>query len=471
MVKLKDNFLQAETIHFTGIKGVGMTALVLVSQDLGKIVEGSDVADKFVTDEILNKRKIPLTVGFSAGHIREGIDLVIYTGAHSGPLNTEVIEAKRRGIAVMSHAEALGIVMGQKSGISVCGVGGKTTTAAMIATILTEAKLYPSFAVGVGNIFNLGVPGKFDKGRYFIAEADEYVVSPGVDNRPRFLFQRPEIIVLTNIKHDHPDVYPTLTDTKRVFGGFLNKLPRDGGLVVNGDDSVALSLIPKGRRIIRYGKGVRNEMRLVRVEMEKGKQIVEMEFEKKRFQFRLTVCGEYNARNGLAAAAAGMLSGISMEEALAGLEAFTGTKRRFEKVGEVGGTIFYDDYAHHPSEIVAVLAAARLWWPQKRLIAVFQPHTFSRTKALMSEFAQSFNQANQVIITDIYASARERADVTVSGEKLAQATARFHPQVEFVPQSGLVEYLSERVGEGDILLTLGAGDIYKVHEQIFLAKR
>ena len=160
-----------------------------------------------------------------------------------------------------------------------------------------------------------------------------------------------------------------------------------------------------------------------------------------------------------------------MEEALAGLEAFTGTKRRFEKVGEVGGTIFYDDYAHHPSEIVAVLAAARLWWPQKRLIAVFQPHTFSRTKALMSEFAQSFNQANQVIITDIYASARERADVTVSGEKLAQATARFHPQVEFVPQSGLVEYLSERVGEGDILLTLGAGDIYKVHEQIFLAKR
>jgi UDP-N-acetylmuramate-alanine ligase len=223
-------------IHFVGIKGVGMTALALCAQDLKIRVTGSDVEEKFVTDEILKKRKIKWRKGFKKENIVGQPDLVITTSAHQGLANPEVKVASKSGIKTITYGEALGMFMKGKVGISACGVGGKTTTAAMMATILEEAKLKPSFVIGAGNIPSLGAPGRYAKGKHFVAEADEYVTSPGIDNRPKFLFQSPKIIVVTNIEHDHPDVYPDLEAITNAFRSFSKKIPRDGVLVACVDN-------------------------------------------------------------------------------------------------------------------------------------------------------------------------------------------------------------------------------------------
>lgn len=205
------NIHQANRVHFVGIKGVGMTALALCLQDLNKIITGSDVADNFVTQEILHQRGLddigPLTVE----SIPQGTDLVIYTGAHGGQNNPQVKTAQTMGIRVISHAEAVGELMVGKIGVSVCGVGGKTSTSAMLANILEYANLKPSFIIGVGKVLNLQTPGRMAEGKHFVAEADEYAISPGANNLPRFSYQHPQHIICTNIAHDHPDVYPSIT--------------------------------------------------------------------------------------------------------------------------------------------------------------------------------------------------------------------------------------------------------------------
>ena len=212
------NIKNAKHVHFTGIKGVGMTSLALCCQDLGIKITGSDVEEEFVTDETLKNRGLPWKIGFKKENLNPKPDLLVFTGAHGGLNNPEVLVAKELGIPVISHAEALGQLAEGKKTIAVCGVGGKTTTCAMIATILEYAGLNPSYAIGVGNIPSTGTPGKYSKeGGYFICEADEYAISPGVDNRPKFSLLSPEYLVITNIKHDHPDIYKTSEVFEQVF--------------------------------------------------------------------------------------------------------------------------------------------------------------------------------------------------------------------------------------------------------------
>ncbi len=429
-------FRSSSQIHFTGIKGVGMTALALCAQDLGIKVSGSDVDGPFVTDAVLKHRHIPWRIGFSPDHLSPNVDLLIYTAAHQGSRNPQVQAAINRGIPVLHHAQALGQIMEDKIGISVCGVGGKTTTAAMLSHILDRLGAHPSFCIGVGDIPSLGAPGRYDKqGKYFIAEADEYTADPAKGFVPRFAYQHPQIIICTNIEFDHPDVYADLDHTKTVFVDFFNQLPPDGLLLINAESAANLSILPRLK--VKYQ----------------------------------TYLGQFNQANANAAIAAAVALGFDRTAATTALKDFAGTKRRFEKIGEAKNILLYDDYAHHPREIQTTLQAAKAKFPGHKLTAIFQPHTYSRTKALFADFARSFTAANEVLVLPIYASARETADPTVSSSQLVEAIAKTgHPSAHFVASvTDLVKYLKANLQSGQVIFTLGAGDIYLTHGLIIAA--
>lgn len=457
-------------IHFVGIVGVGMTALALCAQDLGTKVTGSDAPEAFATDDVLKKRGISWKVGFSEKNLIPPPDLVITTGAHGGFNNPEVSAAKRLGIPVMSHAEALANFAEGRETIAVCGVGGKTTTCAMIATMLDKTGMHPSFAIGVGNIPSLGVPGRYDKeSTVFICEADEFAVSPGVDDRPRFSFLNPKVIVVTNIEHDHPDIYPTLEDTKKVFGGFFEKLPDDGLLVANSDSANVFEVFQKSK--------TRAVPCLYGFDKEKAYwEISDLQFREQQTNFKvslqglqehkvsLSVLGKFNVYNAVAAflAAREVCSGID-DQLVAALKKYTGCKRRFEKVAEVNDILVFDDYAHHPSEIEAVIEATHEWFPKRRIIAAFQPHTYTRTKALFREFVQSFRGVGKVGFMDIYAAAREKVDPNVSSKKLTEEAMKYSVSATYTEgPAETVDWLLETSRPSDIVLILGAGDIFLI---------
>ncbi len=458
------SFLQAEKIHFVGIKGVGMTALALCAQDKGSQVSGSDVDQSFVTDEVLHQRKLENITALDPSNLPADTELVIYTGANGGVNNPQVEEAKKRGIRAISHAEAVGEAMEGKIGISICGVGGKTSTAAMLANILEYANLNPSFIIGVGKVLNLQTPGRMATGKHIVVEADEYAVSPGSNNAPRFSFQHPRIIVCTNIAYDHPDVYKSVQDTREAFSHFFETLPDDGILIGNGDSPLFRDITARAKTIY-FGRNEKNDWYIKDSFVGQGKQLLTVGHGKESFNLMLSVPGLFNAGNALAAYITARELGVEHQTVIEGLQLFRGSKRRFEKVGERDEVLYFDDYAHHPSEIAATLTAAREWLPLYRIIAVFQPHTFSRTKALFDQFVTSFNHADEVIITDIYGS-READDPTISGYKLAEETKKHHPNVKYIPKEDLITYLKASLKSYDALFTLGAGDIYKIHEAL-----
>lgn len=455
-------------IHFTGIKGVGMTALALCAKDLGIKVSGSDTSEYFVTDETLKRAAIKWQIGFSIKNLSD-IDLLIFTAAHEGEANIEVIEAKKRGIPVLSHGQALEIFMDKKIGISVCGVGGKTTTASMMATIFKSAGLHPSFAVGAANINPLGVPGEYDQqGKYFIAEADEYFASPQ-DPTPRFFYQKPKVIVVTNIEFDHPDVYKDLNQTIKTFQKFIERIPDDGLLVACIDN-------PKVKRLVQsikvpietYGFSPDADWKITLINQTKGKKRFSLKHKDLIIKnLALSVPGKFNLKNATASIIVANFYGVPMDKIKKGLLKFKGTKRRFEFIGEVKGIRFFDDYAHHPVQIKATLGAAKTWFKRARIMAIFQPHTYSRTKALFSEFLKSFTDADKVYLVPVYASAREKSNLGVSSQKMAKEMKSFHPGVSFVKdRKELVSLLKKDLKKGDVVFTLGAGDIFIWHKEI-----
>lgn len=463
------NIKQAKHIHFTGIKGVGMTAVALCADDLGIGVSGSDLAEEFVTDSVLSERNIKISNNFEVSQIPPEADLLVYTGAHKGEANPQVIAARNKNIRTISQAHALAELMEGKSGISVCGVGGKSTTSAMIATILSHANLNPSYVVGVGNIYPLGAPGKFDReGKYFVAEADEYAVAPGTDNTPKFMLQHPDIVVCTNIAHDHPDIYKTIDDTLEVYRQFFSRLNSNQTLVINADDSHTENLIQNlNCRVITYSHTARSDYQIIESTIQNARQTFTVHHKDGELDLSLQIPGAYNQSNALAAFIVSHVCGVGQDIASKGLLSFSSTKRRFEFIGTKNEINYYDDYAHHPSEISAVLKAAKSWFPGKRIVAVFQPHTYSRTKSLLQEFSQSFVDADTTIITPIFASAREGVDSSISSEILVERIRANSVKAEHAQSfAEVVEYLSKHTMAGDIIITIGAGDIYKLHKMI-----
>lgn len=456
---------QAKHIHFSGIKGVGMTALALYTQDMGIKISGTDVEEEFVTDEILKKRKIVINTGFKVKNLPKEAEAVIYSGAHLK--NPQVNYAKQKRILVASYAQALSELTANKEMIAVCGVGGKTTTTAMIATILEKAGFSPSFIDGVGNIPNLGVPGKFTQGKYVVVEADDYIAVPGVDIKPKFLYLHPKIIVVTNIAFDHPDVYRNLNETKTAFYAFFSRLPTNGCLIAYIDNPNVADLVKKlslqnqNINLVTYGFSSQADWVISKTYIQKQRLKCLIDVKGIELDLSLKIPGKFNAANACAAMAACTQLGVSQGLAAEALSDFQGIKRRFEKVGNLDKIEVWDDYAHHPSEIQATLRAAKQWFPNKRLLVIFQPHTYSRTKALLPEFARSLAIADQVIITEIYSSARETKDDSISGELLAEHTQQFNKNVKFINSNFLLKYLRKSTSTKDVIITLGAGDIYK----------
>jgi UDP-N-acetylmuramate--alanine ligase len=421
---------QAKRIYFVGLKGVAMAALAIWAKESGKEIAGSDVGEEFPTDEELKLVGISVHKGFDDENLAAfGPDLVVYTGAHGGRENPQVVYAMNSNIPILAHGQALGLAMEGKRQISVAGSHGKTTTSAMIATILTDAGLDPSYAIGCGNIRGLGAAGHAGKGEWFVAEADEYVTDPGHDMTPRFLWQTPEVLVVTNIDYDHPDVYPSLSAVQEAFV----RLQKQSAFTIFNADDAASSVLNASLNV-----GTFNRL--------------------EPFPVTLELPGEHNILNAKSAANACGKIGISWEIVKRGFERFGGTKRRFEKLGEIRGALVYDDYAHHPKEIEATIAAFRQKYPDRRLIVVFQPHTYSRTNALFHDFVRALGRADISIVTHIYASAREKQAQSPAVEKLGGI---------YLPlKQDVYRWLSREIKPEDVIVFMGAGDIYQWAEMI-----
>ncbi len=462
--------MKKKHIHFVGIKGVGMTSLAILLKEKGFLVTGSDVAEDFVTQKILEKFKIPIKIGFNRQDLNGKPDLVIATGAHGGKTNPEVVALATERVEVITHGEAVGKFMTGSFGISVSGVGGKTTTSAMIATILTSAKLDPSYVVGAGEIMPLKKPGHFGRGKYFVAEADEYASCPRTDLTPRLLYQHPQAIVITNVEYDHPDFYKSLEQTMSVFTEFVACLPENGFGVINVDTLNNRNLLSrvKNKKIITYGFSQEAEYQVAKLWF--GPKTTNFILKYKDLalgEFILSVPGKFNALNAAAAAVVGLQLGLPVNKIQEGLKLFAGTKRRLEFIGGRNGVKLYDDYAHHPQEISATLLAVKEWFKKEKIIVIFQPHTYSRTKVLLKAFSQCFGLADEVLLLPIFASAREKEDKTISSEILASKISHYQPNVHyFSDQKKLLSYISSHLENDTIILTMGAGDVYKLDEEI-----
>lgn len=464
------NWFKAKTIHFTGVKGVGMAALVGMALDLKKTVSGSDTDEVFPTDAWLKSVKIKLRVGFEPKHLPKNCDLLVYTGAHQGFNNPEVQTAKRLGVATLNYAQALGQAVQGKTLIATAGVGGKSTTAAMLATVLETAGAKPSWAIGVGGLKPLGRPGRWRKtSPYLVVESDEFVADPGDDLTPKFHYLKPNVAIITNLEHDHPDVYPNLSDVYASFSVFAGKLEPNGVVVANIDNPhIKAWLKTIDVPVLTYGFSALADWQIVKNHTALEKQIFSLRFKNMVYDdLILNLPGRYNLNNAAAAFASAHYLGIKPSLIIKGIKAFLGTKRRFELVADINHVRLYDDYAHHPLEIKAVLAAAKDWLPGRRLIVVFQSHTYSRTKALLPQFVESLVPADVVLINDIFASARETETLGVSGQILAQMIRAKRSQVYLVPgKAATLARLKSVIQIGDVILTLGAGNNWLWHKDI-----
>lgn len=463
------DFKNRKHIHFTGIKGVGQAALAICAKEMCINVSGSDVDELFVTDDTLIKAGINWKKGFNIRNVSKTVDLVVTTGAHGGFDNPEVKSAVEKGVDIATYAEAMSDLANTKKIVTVVGVGGKTTTSSMLATLFVNAGIDPSYIVGVGSINPIGLPGHYSKsGKHFICEGDDYVVSPGQDNRAKFLLLNPHIIVVTNIEYDHPDVYPDLNSTLKVFNELFNKISKDGCLVANIDNKNVRKSI-KSLKIKTYTFGFSKDADYVisKVKVINGGSSFKVAHENKEVILKISVLGEFNILNATAAYIVGVATGLTRQQLVEGISTYKGCRRRFEKVGEFNGALVYDDYAHHPKELKALLSSVKKWYPKKRLVAIFQPHTYSRTKMLFKQFSKAFTDVDVVGFMDIYSSSREKLDKTISSEILAEET-RKHSKKSYYTGNHILtlKWLKENIRKGDVLLTIGAGDIFHLHKKL-----
>ena len=454
-----------ERIYFVGIKGVAMTSLAIYAKQRGIIVSGSDTPEVFPTQEALKKSNITPLIGFYASHVTDlpKPDLVVYTGAHDGKNNIEVRKALEERIPCVSHAEALGMCMKDSFQVSVAGSHGKTTASAMIATILSDAGRNPSWAIGCGGLRPLGFPGHYGKGREFVAEADEYVTDKGHDLRPRFHWQAPDLLVVTNIDFDHPDVYKNVRAVKQAFLSFQLRQKGIATTIVNSDDPQSEELVNRTvKRVILYGTSRNADLQIQNVTGVPGETQFELKDKDTKHTMKLHVPGMHNVLNAAAATAACLALGVSWENISQGLSKFEGTKRRFELVGEKSGISLYDDYAHHPSEIEAMLAGIRQWYKDAYIITIFQPHTYSRTKALLDRFARCFDQSDIVGITDIYSSARETDTLGMTGPLFVKKVGQYHKNCFYIKNlERAIAFVKNHAQPKTIVLTMGAGNIFQ----------
>ena len=439
-----------DSIHFVGVGGSGMSGIAEVLANLGYRVSGSDLADNATTRRLASLG-IRTFVGHAAGNI-QGADVVVTSTAVKAD-NPEVIAAREKRIPVVPRAMMLAELMRLRKGIAIAGTHGKTTTTAMIVSILLGAGRDPSYVVG-GIVAGLDSNAHAGAEPLFVIEADEYDRT--------FLSLTPEVAVITNVEHDHPDCYPTFEDFRAAFESFAGRLSAGGLLVACADDPVAREIAERrraeGGAVALFGLGAQAEWRAeeIRPNFAGGNDFLAVREGRVLGLARLRQPGVHNVSNAMAALAVADRLGVSFRDARNALIEFRGVGRRFEVKGEAQGVTVVDDYAHHPTEIRATLAAAQAAFPERPLWAVWQPHTYSRTKALLPEFAHAFGCAQHVVVLPVYA-ARETDELGLANGQVAAAiqATDVHP-VGSLQQA--VELLRAHVQAGDVVLTLGAGD-------------
>lgn len=410
-----------KNVHCIGIGGIGISAIARYCLSKGATVSGSDGGTSRITED-LQKEGVQVYQGHNAAHVSSETDLVIYTIAIQDT-NPELRAAEARGVTCLSYPEALGKLTEEYTTIAVCGTHGKTTTTAMVRSMLKACGKNPT--VIVGSLLSEG-------GTNFIQGDSEYLVVEACEYKRSFLNLHPTFVLVTNIDEDHLDYYKDLDDIKSAFQSFADLIPEEGALITHGD----VELVSKSKKI--------------------NADTVD------KTTISLSVLGDHNKSNAQLALALATTLELDEQEARKGLELFTGTWRRLEFKGTHKGGFFYDDYGHHPTEIKATLQAVREKFPTSKykLFVVFQPHLYSRTKLLLNDFAESFGEADVICVLPIYAS-REVDDGTVSSHDLVEKT---YGAIYMETFEEVHKYLDKNAHSGTVVLTLGAGDVYRIHE-------
>jgi UDP-N-acetylmuramate--alanine ligase len=445
-------------VHFVGIGGAGMSAIAQILLDLGYKVSGSDLKSSEVTKR-LGKNGAIIFKNHCKSNVLDGVNLIVISSAIPSE-NEEVKEAEKRGIPVIIRAEMLGKLMKRQKGIAVAGAHGKTTTTSMISLLLQKNNMDPTLVVG-GEINDIGSNARFGVGEYLVAEADE---SDG-----SFLLLEPYIAVVTNVEDDHLEHYGSIKKIQEAFIEFISKIPPDGKAVLCNDD-VFLNEIYKNinRNIVLFGIDNNADYCAKNINFLNGESFSDIFYKGKKLgTLRLSVPGKHNIYNALASLAVGYELGLKFSEMDEILYSFKGVKRRFQFLGEKNGIKIIDDYAHHPTEVKATIEAAKSSY-NNRIIVIFQPHRYSRTKQLYKEFGEALINADQVIVTPIY-SAGEKKINGVSAEKIvssAREIAPDKPVLYLQDTNTIMNHLKKIICQGDMIITMGAGDIWKIGDEL-----
>lgn len=451
-------FSSIKKIHFVGIGGIGMSGIAEILIDQGFTVSGSDRALSDVTER-LHSLGAAIYEGHKAENLAPDVDTLVYSSAVVLD-NPEVIEAQRRKIPIVRRAEMLAEVMRLKYGIGIAGTHGKTTTTSMVSLVLMEGGFDPTVIVG-GKLSGLGgTNARLGKGDFIVVEADEFDRS--------FLSITPTIAVLTTLETDHLDCYRDLEDIKEAFIQFANKVPFYGFVVLCLDEPALQDIMPQlvKKKLLTYGLTPQADIQAIDIRHKENTSTftVVRGFEDLG-QITLQLPGKHNVQNALAAIAVGLQLGIPFSKVKSGIEKFTGVYRRWEKKGEAGGITVYDDYAHHPTECRATLSGVKSGW-RRRVVCVFQPHLYSRTRDFYEEFGKAFLLADVLVVTDVY-PAREEPIQGVTGELITNAAKQYgHKDVHYVrDKKDIPAYLKKITRSGDIVITMGAGDIWKFGDE------
>lgn len=452
-------FKLINNIHFVGIGGIGMSGIAEILQNQGFTVTGSDIGTNENT-YYLQKLAIKVYLGHSAENVHNA-EVVVYSSAVNPKENPEIIEAQNLGIPILRRAEMLAEISRMKYSIAVAGTHGKTTTTSMIGLILIDAGLDPTVIVG-GRLKDFGgTNARLGNGSWIVVEADEYDRS--------FLQLLPTIAVVNNIEPEHMDIYKDFDDLLETFSKFSNKIPFYGFVAAGIDDNGVKDILPNlNKKIVTYGISRNADFSANNIETSplgtKYDLLHRGEFLGK---VKLNIPGRHNIKNSLAAISVAHKIGIEPEVYLKSLSKFNGVYRRFDIKGEAKGIMVVDDYAHHPTEIQATLQAARNGW-NRRIIVVFQPHTYTRTQKFYKDFARSFDDADMVIVTDIY-PARELPIEGVNGKLIADNMIKYgHKNVFYIDKfEDIMPFLINQIQGNDMVITIGAGNIVRISDELF----
>lgn len=443
--------------HLVGIGGIGMGTLASLLLDQGNTVSGSDLKDNEMCRD-LRGRGATVYIGHQISNVASSVGYVVYSSAIRVN-NPELMESQSRNIPVLKRAEVLASLVNQQVGITIAGAHGKTTTTSMVSSLLINAGLRPTTAIG--GIINgqATYNANLGEGKYFVAEVDE---SDGT-----FLYFNPHYSIITNMDFEHIDYYKNWEGIIQAYVKFMACTLRGGCLIICGEDKRLMELaVQQDKKVVTYGLGKHHDVFADAVSSDGFQSFFSCHsYGKKIGDFELNVPGNHNILNALACVSLGLQLGISYEVMFKTLKDFTGVKRRFQLKGKVNEVMVIDDYAHHPTEIQATLKAARLFNP-KRLITVFQPHRYSRTKFLLDEFVQHLSSTDELILTDIYAASEKISEGVGIHELFAKLEKKLGPQVMFLKKEEILGHLQGHVGPGDMVIFLGAGDIYHLSDEL-----